>query len=183
MRIVFTAFSTSSGRAFGTGAPGAVQGGKECGRSPTGSGRSRGSAARASSAARDARPLDRRRRGVRLDGARSPMSLKRDYILRIVEQLALALASVLRLRKKGAHDEAIAEVASAAAGIAGLDLRMAASVDAATLSTHVPEPPRLAALARLLLERAEIAREQGDAGELAWRRKAVEVWLEAGARG
>ena len=74
------------------------------------------------------------------------MSLKRDYILRIIEQLAQALATALRLRKKGAHEEAIAEVASAAAGIAGLDLRMAASVDAPTLSAHVPEPPRLAAL-------------------------------------
>lgn len=111
------------------------------------------------------------------------MSLKRDYILRIIEQLAQALASVLKLRKKGAHPAAIAEVESAAAGIAGLDLRMAASVDAATLAGHVQEPARLAALARLLEERAEIAREQGDAGEDGWRRKAVEVWLEAGARG
>jgi hypothetical protein len=111
------------------------------------------------------------------------MSLNRDYILRIAEQLAQALASVLKLRKKGAHSAAIGEVESAAAGIAGLDFRMAASVDAATLAGHVQEPARLEALARLFQERAEISREQGDAGENGWRRKAVEVWLEAGARG
>ena len=112
------------------------------------------------------------------------MSLHRDWILRVVEQLTQALARALALRKQGRREEAVREVAAAAASIAGIDLGMASSVDAATLAGLVREPVRSAALARLMLERAELAREAGDAaGEGAWRRRAVELWLEAGAAG
>ena len=76
------------------------------------------------------------------------------------------------------------EIANAASGLAGIHLAMAASVDAASLAGFVKEPARTAALARLMLERAEVARDAGDApGEVAWRRRAVELWLEAGAAG
>ncbi|BDG03877.1 hypothetical protein [Anaeromyxobacter oryzae] len=112
------------------------------------------------------------------------MSLQRDWILRIVEQLAQALARVAGLRKQARTEDAVKELAGAASGLAGIDLHMAASVDAATLAGLVREPVRMAVLARVMLERAEIARDLGDAaGDLAWRRRAVELWLEAGAAG
>ncbi|WP_242395220.1 hypothetical protein [Anaeromyxobacter oryzisoli] len=112
------------------------------------------------------------------------MSLQRDWILRLAEQLSQAIARVAALRRQGRADEAVKEIANAAAGLAGIDLAMAASVDAAMLAGFVKEPPRTAALARLMLERAEVARDAGDGpGDRAWRRRAVELWLEAGAAG
>jgi hypothetical protein len=112
------------------------------------------------------------------------MSLKRDYILRIVEQLAQAIARILALRATGDVPGAIREVEGAAGGIAGMDLRMAGSVDTATLARHVPEPVRMAALARLMYERAGLAGEEGDeAGARRWRVRAVELWRAAEAAG
>jgi hypothetical protein len=106
------------------------------------------------------------------------MSLKRDYILRIVEELARAIARITALRAKGSIEAAIREVEEAASAIAGMDLRMAGSVDTATVARHLADPVRMAALARLMHERATLAGDQGGAAS-AWRRRAVELWLEA----
>lgn len=106
------------------------------------------------------------------------MSLKRDYILRIVEELARAVARIVALRQKGSTDAAIRETEDAASAIAGMDLRMAAAVDTATVAHHLADPVRMAALARLMHERAGLAADQGTA-ESSWRRRAVELWLEA----
>lgn len=112
------------------------------------------------------------------------MSLKRDYMLRIIEQLTQALGRILALRKKGDASAAIREAEGAASAIAGMDLRMAASVDAATLSRTVTDPVRMAALARLMHERAAIDADRGDAtGESAWRRRAAALWRAAEAAG
>lgn len=106
------------------------------------------------------------------------MSLKRDYILKIVEELARAVARVAGLRQQGRTAEAIRATEDAAAAIAGMDLRMAAAVDTATVAHHLADPVRTAALARLMHERAALAASEG-AGETSWRRRAVELWLEA----
>lgn len=106
------------------------------------------------------------------------MSLKRDYILRIVEELARAIARITALRQKGSTDAAVRETEDAASAIAGMDLRMAAAVDTATVAHHLADPVRMAALARLMHERAALAADQGSA-EATWRRRAVELWLEA----
>src|SRR5512142_2967368 len=112
------------------------------------------------------------------------MSLKRDYILRILEQLNQAIARILKLRARGDLAGAVRETEDAAGGVAGMDLRMAGSVDTATLVRHLADPVRMAALARLMHERAELAAAQGDqAGERGWRQRAVELWRAAGAAG
>ena len=112
------------------------------------------------------------------------MSLKRDYILRIVEQLAQAITRILALRAKGDLPAAIREVEGAAGGIAGMDLRMAGAVDTATVARHLADPVRMAALARLMHERASLAGDQGDAaGERSWRARSVELWRAAEAAG
>ncbi len=112
------------------------------------------------------------------------MSLKRDYILRIIEQLAEAVARILALRRKGNLAEAIRATEDAAGGIAGMDLRMAGAVDTGTVARHLADPVRMAALARLMHERAGLAGDQGDAAaERSWRQRAVELWRAAGAAG
>ncbi|ACL65070.1 conserved hypothetical protein [Anaeromyxobacter dehalogenans 2CP-1] len=111
------------------------------------------------------------------------MTLRRDFIQRMLEQLGWALAGVLKLRRAGAHEQAVQQLESTATGLVGIDLRMVASVESATAAALVAEPERLLVLARLCLERAEIAREQADPLEAGWRRRAVELWLEAAGRG
>lgn len=112
------------------------------------------------------------------------MSLKRDYILRILEQLNQALGRIVKLRASGDLAGAIREAEGAAAGVAGLDLRMASSVDTATLARHLGDPVRMAALARLMHERADLAAAQGDAAAArGWRERAVALWRAAAAAG
>ncbi len=112
------------------------------------------------------------------------MSLKRDYILRILEQLNQALARSVKLRASGDLAGAIREAEGAAGGVAGLDLRMASSVDTATLARHLGDPVRMAALARLMHERADLAGAQGDQGAAqGWHERAVALWRAAAAAG
>ena len=103
------------------------------------------------------------------------MSLKRDYILRIIEQLAEAVARILALRSNGIKTPGFWPP---------MDLRMAGAVDTATVARHLADPVRMAALARLMHERAGLAGDQGDAAaERSWRQRAVELWRAAGAAG
>jgi hypothetical protein len=112
------------------------------------------------------------------------MALRRDWIHRMIEQLAAALARIVGLRQAGRLDEARGEIERAAGGIAGVDLRMLEAVDSAQAAALVRDPDRVAALARLALERAEIEAASGDAArERAWRRRAVELGLEAALAG
>jgi hypothetical protein len=112
------------------------------------------------------------------------MALRRDWIQRMIEQLAAALARIVGLRASGRLDEARAEIERAAGGIAGVDLRMIEAVDSAQAAALVRDPDRVAALARLALERAEVEGASGDAArEEAWRRRAVELGLEAALAG
>jgi hypothetical protein len=109
--------------------------------------------------------------------------LERDLILRLVQDLARVLARVLGLRKQGATPEAIAEVETASASLFGLDFRVIAALDAGLLASQLRDSERVAALARLVGARADLAEDGGDPLAAGWRRKAVELWLEAGAAG
>lgn len=112
------------------------------------------------------------------------MSLKRDYILRIIEQLTQAVAKILKLRQAGQHDVAAREAEGAAASICGIPLSLAGSVDAATLAGMVGDAARLAALARVMWERAAVAADAGDpALQATWQARARAAWREAERRG
>ncbi|HUL60129.1 MAG TPA: hypothetical protein VLU43_12680 [Anaeromyxobacteraceae bacterium] len=112
------------------------------------------------------------------------MALRRDLIQRMVEQLAAALARVAALRRRGEAAAARTELDDAAARIAGVDPRMIAAVDSASVAGLVRDADRLAVLARLLLERASVEADAGDgAAGSAWRRRAVELGIEAAAGG
>jgi hypothetical protein len=56
-----------------------------------------------------------------------------DYILRMIKQLAYALASVLRLMKSKMYDEALEEVQVASKQMLGMDLRMLTTLSDAEL--------------------------------------------------
>ena len=111
------------------------------------------------------------------------MPVREDSLLRMVRQLARALAKILGLRRSGRLEEAAEEVAAAMSSTAGVDPRLVESAEAATLAAMLSDEGRRRAVARLCLERAEIEMERGQqAASQAWRRKAVALWPEVEAR-
>jgi hypothetical protein len=102
--------------------------------------------------------------------------LREDYLLRMISQLTQALARVLGLRRRGETEAALEELDAAVAAVAGLDPRAVEASDPAVLAGLVREPARLAALGRLLAERAGIEDDRGEAGRAAAIR-ARALWL------
>jgi len=106
--------------------------------------------------------------------------LRDDLIERMIRQLAQALDRILGLRRRRRLDEADEEVTLAMARLGRIDPALLDAGDVAMLAALAREPDQLLVLARLSAERAEIRAEGGrDAEAARWRRKAVELWLEA----
>jgi hypothetical protein len=87
--------------------------------------------------------------------------LRDDYLMRMVRQLADALARIAGLRKEGQLDRAQEELDAALASVGGIDPRLAAQADAATLLSLVEDPARREALSSLLVERDAIRAARG----------------------
>ncbi len=99
--------------------------------------------------------------------------LRDDWVMRMVRQLAAALARIAGLRKAGLLDEAARELDAALASLGGVDPRLVDGADPVVLAALVRDPARREALARLIAERAELAAARGDAkGAEALRAKA-----------
>ena len=110
--------------------------------------------------------------------------LREDYLERMIRQLAQALARVLDLRRRGETEAALEALESAMASLAGLDPRTVEASDPAVLAALLREPVRLAALGRLLAERAALEGERGQAERAAaTRRRALALLLEASLSG
>jgi len=93
------------------------------------------------------------------------VSLQRDYILRLVEAFARAIAAAVALRRKGAYPEARVELDQAGGKLLGIDLRLVAAVGPRAVAAQLGHPEQVARLADLLAERAEIERADGRAAE------------------
>ena len=104
------------------------------------------------------------------------MSIQRDLILRLVEAVAQAIAGVAALRRKGAYQEARLELGKAAGKLFGLDLGLVALLGPGAVVAQLGHPGKVAPLADLLEERAEIERADGHAAEAArWTAFAAEL--------
>jgi hypothetical protein len=86
-----------------------------------------------------------------------------DYVRRMVEGLARALARIAMGRKAGRLDEAEGEIAEAAARIAGVDISLVDVLGPTAIAAHIDDRFRLDALAALCDERAEVEAARGDA--------------------
>jgi hypothetical protein len=82
--------------------------------------------------------------------------LRDDHLMRMIRQLAAALARIAGLRKAALLDQAEEELRQAFASLGGIDPRLAAEGDPAVLLQLVHDPERREALARLLEEREAI---------------------------
>ena len=96
-------------------------------------------------------------------GHRLPGVLRDDYLMRMLRQLAEALARISGLRNAGLLDQAAAELDAAFASLGGIDPRLVRDGDAPFLLSLVQDPSRREALARLLEER-DALRAAGGAG-------------------
>jgi hypothetical protein len=79
--------------------------------------------------------------------------LRDDYLMRLVRQLADALARIAGLRKAGLLEEAANELDTAFASLGGIDPLLVRDGDANFLLSLVQDPARREALGRLLEER------------------------------
>jgi hypothetical protein len=105
--------------------------------------------------------------------------VQRDYILRLIEAVAAALARIIRRRESGDFDGARREAQIATIEFLGPLASIVGSVDSRTAADLVGEGWRLSAWARLLAEDAETLRRM-EQPEAAVRndRRACELLLE-----
>jgi hypothetical protein len=86
---------------------------------------------------------------------------QRDYILRMIEQAAQAIARAMRMFREQKQDEAEQQLASGYAAL-GLDPELLGILDAASLRAQWGDEEMLAMASRLLLCDAELRQGAGD---------------------
>jgi hypothetical protein len=93
------------------------------------------------------------------------MALQRDFILRMIEAVAAALARAVGRRRQGDLQGAREELAAAARELLGTVGSLAAHADARTAVDLLSDPRRVVLWVRLLIEDAELLHEAGYTGE------------------
>ncbi|MEP7346880.1 MAG: hypothetical protein ABI877_16525 [Gemmatimonadaceae bacterium] len=108
------------------------------------------------------------------------MSLvQKDYILRLIESIAAAVARVLKRKEAGDLVGARRELDMAIGELLGPSARLAPMMDSRTASQLVGDPRRVAAWATLLREDADLLRLMSrDADAAATEQRALELLLE-----
>lgn len=86
-----------------------------------------------------------------------------DYVTRVIEGFARALARVAAGRKAGRLAEAQAELAALARQVAAVDLGMLDAIGARPVASQLTDRRQREALATLCEERAEVEAARGDA--------------------
>lgn len=105
---------------------------------------------------------------------------RRDYILRMIEQIAESLARIAGLRKGGDLDEAARLLGETADGIFGSMRSALDRLDAASAARLLSTREKIRAYAALTAEGAAIHEARGDAAKArVKRRRALELYLEA----
>ena len=90
------------------------------------------------------------------------MTIQRDYILRLMEVLAKAIARVVGLRNRGSLEEGKAELDGAAKSLLGVELELLEAVGPGPIAAQLGYPEKVDALARLVDERVALERAGGD---------------------
>jgi hypothetical protein len=104
-----------------------------------------------------------------------------DYILRMVQQLAAAIARIAGLYQGEQHDQALADAERAWGELLGdIPPELAGSIDCRTLAGMLRQPARIRLASQILGEQARALAGQGDDAVAARpARRALELLLEA----
>jgi hypothetical protein len=111
--------------------------------------------------------------------------MHQDYVLRMIQQMAVFITRVLRLREDGEYEEAIGEITHAYGRMTGLPASMVHALSDEDLIALLTvqsgvAADRCVALAELLREEAQVYDEQGNDDEAIPRYlKALRLYLEA----
>lgn len=95
-------------------------------------------------------------------------SIREDYLLRMIEQTAKAVAQMIGLRKSGDFTAAHAVLDAAYGSLLGPDALLFSRMDPETGAKLLAEPEKMAVMADLIHEDAELRRaaQEGGAAEL-----------------
>ena len=109
--------------------------------------------------------------------------VQRDYILRLIEAVAAAIARIIRRRQSGDLVGARQEVHNATLELLGPTSAMALMVDSRTAANLVSDAKRIVLWCKLLSQDSEILREMGRVTDAAAvDKRIVELMLESWAR-
>ncbi len=107
--------------------------------------------------------------------------LQRDYLLRLIEQAANAIAKALGLLEKGDVVTAEQEINGALSDLTNMDRQTFVLLDSKTLAPMLGPPKRVRAVARICLAAGKIHERKGDPGAaLTSFRRAIELYREVG---
>lgn len=110
-------------------------------------------------------------------------SRDKDYILRMIQQIAMMVGRLITRKKEGDLAGALQETHGAVGTLLGPMAEAAQRVDSATAAHMVGDPDVIAAWAGVVAEEADVWRLMGDAATAdALERRALELALEAHAR-
>ncbi|QSQ11860.1 hypothetical protein [Myxococcus landrumensis] len=112
------------------------------------------------------------------------MSIRKDYIERLIEQFAAALARLLKARREKRFDDAAQLLRATALDILGMEYDALLMVDALSTARLLGEPSRVKVLARLVAEDGELHDARGEhATALSRFRYALALYAQAQAMG
>jgi hypothetical protein len=105
---------------------------------------------------------------------------ERDYVMRMVQQLAKLLAALLKLKQEQKFDEAADAIMGGCEGLLGLDFKALALVDSQSGAALLGNVSRVRTFARLLEELADVHAGRGEEAKARSRaRHAFEMYCEA----
>lgn len=108
--------------------------------------------------------------------------IERDYIMRMIKQLAGVLARIIRAKEQEQYDEALQLIQEAYSELFGLDSRLAGMMDAESLALLLGNRDKIKAMARLFREEGDLQALKGDASQAGSRyKRSLELYLEATA--
>jgi hypothetical protein len=87
---------------------------------------------------------------------------EKDWIQRVLRQLAIFFARLLRLKEAGEYGRALQELRGAYGELLGLPWDVLGAVDAPTAAALLGDPERVKVLARLVAEEADLLALGGD---------------------
>lgn len=112
------------------------------------------------------------------------MSIRKDYIERLIEEFAAALARILKARREQRFADAQQLVQDTALSSLGMEYSALLLADPVSTARLLGDPARVKVLARLVAEDGEVLQQQGDSATAAARFSyALALYDEARAQG
>ncbi len=107
--------------------------------------------------------------------------VERDFLMRLVKQLAEVLARAMKLKLGKKHEEAAEVIESGCLTLLGIDWQTLAWVDSKSAAQLLQTPARIHAFATLLENHGLLSEDKGDAAKARSKfQHALELYREAG---